>query len=177
VASSRRFHGPSRSRKRLSAWDEGPVDPGTTITGTGVSVWNTGIVLVNESKVTIVRTRGQIMFSIVGAVGADGDRMEGAIALGIVSSDAFAGGVTPDPIDDASWPGWFWYHHFDVTDGDIAGGNNSSAVSRVQRIQIDSKAMRKWGENETIFGVVQAVETGALSVEFVARTRMLFKLS
>jgi len=175
MARRRGFPVQSRTQRRVTSWGQGPEDTGTTLTATGAAVWTSGVALNLESKATIVRTRGLITFGIVGAAGADGDRMCGAAGIGIVSTDAFAAGATPDAVSDATWPGWLWYAHWDVSDGDIDRDNG--AVSRYQRIVIDSKAMRKLGQNETVFGSVEAVETGAVSMEFVAQSRILLKLT
>ena len=173
MPSPRRFPHQNRSPRRATAWGLGPSTAGGTITASGVRLWEVGSTLIAEQKATIVRTRGIISANIQGPGGADGDGYQGAHAIGIVTTDAFAAAAVPTPIADIDWPGWLWYQHFDVTDPDVT----FSSDLQWQREVIDSKAMRKFGNNEILFGVSEFVEVGAAVLEIRADTRVLFKLS
>jgi len=174
--SSRRFPVQTRGPRRLTAWDSGPDEAGTIVTATGSLLWTTGVVLTTESKATVVRSRGLVTINLLGQQTADGDGFTGAVGLGIVSLDAFTAGAVPDPIGDIAWPGWLWYSHFHVMQGDVNIGGEG-AVSRIQRIEIDSKAMRKMGSEEILFGAFEFVEQGTATVEVTGQTRILVKLS
>jgi len=183
VAFVKRFRGRSSpSRKRLVVWDSGPNMVRQPITGIGKIVWTNGSILVKESEVTITRVRGQVSMSLDLATAA-GDGFNGAIGLGIVSSDAFTVGQSamPGPFSDPEWPGWFWHRYWSLRGvaAQTAGENIArNAVSGEDRFEIDSKAMRKQGDNETLFGMIEtAVETGTAGMDVLADTRVLDKLS
>jgi len=171
----RQSHG--SGQRRLTAWDEGVAELSeTTVTASGTLLWNAGVTLVQESRATVVRTRGLVDAFIIGPGIADGDGFAGAHGIGIVSSDAFAAGAVPDPLTDSSWPGWLWYEHFEIRDPDVSNAATRSS-SGFQRSVIDSKAMRKWGNAETMFGASEFVEIGGANMIIRADTRFLIKLT
>jgi len=183
MARSQRFQGRSqiRSPKRLTAWDSGPNQALEGQSAIGHNLWTTGVGLTNESMATIVRTRGQFRLLLDLATAA-GDGFNGALGLGIVSLDAFNSGTAavPSPFTDAEWPGWFWHEYWDLHS--VAAQTQGENIARNAmvdlRIPIDSKAMRKLGEHEIIFGSLDvAVETGTASMRFIGDTRILLKLS
>ena len=138
--------------------------------------------LISESRATIVRIRGMLSFYLDLSTAA-GDGFNGAFGMGIISADAFGAGSAafPGPFFDADWPGWivhrYWHLH-----GIAAQSQGAdvpvNAFADVQHLELDSKAMRKQGANEILFGMVEtAVETGTAGMRFVADTRILDKLS
>ncbi len=126
------------------------------------------------NKPTVVRTRGFVgvrpqAFSADIGIG-------GAYGLCVVSTDAFAAGAAsiPGPFDDAGWDGWFVWGsfagRFDVTtDIGREGFANTS-----MNFEVDSKAMRKISDNETIVLMAES-QTGAFAIAM--HLRMLLKLS
>ena len=59
-----------------------------------------------------------------------------------------------------------------------AEADGSNAFGWIFRMPIDSKAMRKWGDNEILVGVVEVEsEVGTVSIRVAANTRLLLKLS
>ena len=175
------FPARGRTRSRQVAWALGPEATQEVVSSTGKTLWTSGVQLVAEVETTIVRIRG--LFSIYLTLGTSPqDGFAGAAGIGIVNSDAFGIGTTaiPNPQTDLEWPGWIWHSFFDVRS--IAGqaanediGINSG--SAVLRLPIDSKAMRKFHQFETLVGMVGVVESGVASAEFHADTRILAKLS
>jgi len=98
-----------------------------------------------------------------------------ACGIGIVSADASAAGAAsvPSPGSDSSWPGWIWYHAggplISLETTEVARGPLSAV-----RFTIDTKAKRKFRQNEVVFGAVQFfTEIGTATAIFVMRTRML----
>jgi len=174
----RGFQGRNQSRpRRLTAWGSGPNSTGQPISSETTVIWSNGVVLVSEVKATIVRIRGLFSFYI-----ESGDAISagfsGAIGIGLVSNDAFAASAVPDAGVDVDWPGWIYHRFFDarVTTATIADGVNAATVK--QQFEIDSKAMRKWGPQETLFGNIQTTaESGVATARFFADTRLLIKLS
>ena len=121
---------------------------------------------------TVIRTRGQV--SVRPAAGVFGDiEVHGAYGVCIVNTDAFAAGVAsiPGPVTDADWSGFFVWRPFTfaLEAGDATG------VTRISFEQeVDSKAMRKIGQNETLVQVCES-QLGALRISM--QLRFLFKLS
>ena len=176
MARSSRFQRQTRGPKRFSVWGQGPSEAGGTITAPGVLLWDTGATLGQDSAATVIRTRGLVTASLIGPATSDGDGYRGAHGIGIASTDAFLAGAVPSPLDDPEWPGWFWFSHFNVKDLDVSDAG-AGAVSRSDRMVIDSKAMRILKAGQTLFGKSEFVENGAAVLEIEADCRILLKLS
>ena len=171
--SSRRSSG--SDRKWL--WGDGPVTAGLQgFTAAGNVIVATGQAF--GGFATIARIRGELVMwiEVATAVG-DGYRRVYA-GIGIASNDAFAVGASalPSPLLDPGWS-WLWFH---------AGGAivalETTEVGRgplaAVRIPIDTKAMRKIGDNETVFAAVAAdTEIGTATLTFSFTTRMGIKLA
>ena len=131
--------------------------------------------------VTIVRIRGSWSAYLEAANVANDHFDTLAVGIGIVTAAAFAIGVTalPSPLAEIGWEGWIYHEMISglaaiVTTGSETWGNAGSASFRGV---IDSKAMRKIGSDEVLFGIVEVEnEAGAVSAQFDARTRVLVKL-
>jgi len=165
-----------RTKKRAVSWGFGPQAVAITATSSVPVLWTSGIVLVAESEVTIVRTRG-VFSAILTSTAAAGDGFAGAVGIGIVNTAAFLAGTAslPTPLNESDWPGWMYYRHFDLRaqTTTLADGVNALASTR---FEIDSKAMRKFGADETLMGIIEVVEVGTASMIIHADTRILFKL-
>ena len=104
--------------------------------------------------------------------------MHCAVGIGIVTSDAFAVGVSavPDPIDQMEWDGWLYHRFFDLHSSEAALGDQQNGLTSIQ-FEVDSKAMRKVADNMTLMAVVQAVEIGAAVMVAHFDSRLLVKLT
>ncbi len=163
----------TRVAKRQTSWI-GPADLGYVDVATGATV----IVAFFDPatnglpKPTIVRTRGEVTVRPATGVFADIE-VTGAFGLAVVSDQAFAAGAAsvPAPFSEASWDGWFVWRSFSfaLEAGDATG------LTRVSFEQeVDSKAMRKVTENETIILVAES-QGGAFRINMPLR--LLLKLS
>ena len=173
----RRGSFPARAARRRTGWEEGPGGSiSTSFTSSGQAILNSGIQALLDG-LTIARIRGKIQCQLETATAA-GDGFHGAYALGVVTADAFNVGITavPKPIDDIDWDGWMVHGFFDVhsVTSTLADGVNLNAVHFDK--EIDGKAMRKFGLNDVLFGIVQVVENGAATLEVFFDSRLLFKL-
>ena len=178
MALARGFQRPTRtSRKRAVSWGVGPNAVDVQNSASNSAVWTNGVVLQNDNEATIVRIRGSFQLNLVLQT-ALGDGFTGAMGIGIVNSQAFAAGVVsmPTPLMEMDWPGWMWHQMFQLKSitAAEADGSNANAVS--YRADIDSKAMRKFGVEEVLFGCIQVVLEGGATAHFNADTRVLFKL-
>ena len=160
--------------RRKSTWI-GPADQAYVGVNTGLSVIIQSFDPAAGSALTqptIVRTRG-LMSVKLQVYSADLD-CAGALGMCIVSDEAFAAGAAsiPRPFDDANWDGWFvwvpWVFRFSFDD---ATGTQFPASYQVE---IDSKAMRKVSDNETVVVMAES-QVGAVSV--AANFRQLYKLA
>jgi len=102
---------------------------------------------------TVIRTRG--LFSHASDQNAAVEDRVGAVGIGVVSAQAVSVGITavPHPDTDSGWNGWLYHSYFAGRMGfaSASGFNPGMAVD----IVIDSKAMRKVGDEERVVVVVQ----------------------
>jgi len=123
------------------------------------------------NKPTVVRTRGMVSYGPQSGA-ADLD-IVGAWGFAIVSDQAFTAGAAsiPGPFDEAGWDGWFSHGYFsfklDVT-------TDVGRLIMDRQDPIDSKAMRKVSDNETIVVMAES-NVGAFDISL--QFRMLLKLS
>ncbi len=81
----------------------------------------------------------------------------------------------PTPLADEDWEGWIWHSYWQTRSitATIADGANAAALQT--RIKVDSKAMRKWDEDQRLVGVVETVENDTAACEIQGDTRILVK--
>ena len=171
---ARRFQSGSnrgaRAPRRGTSWLTGPQLDSVARTGVGSTIWTTGLQIL-EDGVTLVRTRGQIDFWVE-VLAAVSDEMSGAVGIAIASENAFGAGAASlmDAFVDSEWDGWLWHSFFHV--GALIGEGMGH-----QRVEIDSKAMRKISALDVLYGVLSVqIEGGTVTMNVVADTRMLFKV-
>ncbi len=166
-----------RSPGRLTAWALGPNETGVAFTTVTQGLWTTGVAL-TSGKATIVRIRGYIELMIQASSAVDGG-FSGAIGLGLVTTPAFDIGATavPGPVTELDWDGWMWHHFFSIRTMTATIADGANAYSAVQKIDIDTKAMRRFDEDMTLIGVIETgAESGAATLRAHADTRVLLKL-
>ncbi len=163
--------------RRPTDWGLGPEQDGLiAIAANATVLWSAGVVPV-ATVFTIMRIRGYVSVWLEASAGI-GDGFAFAHGIYMMDSDSFAVGVTAalDPIGDADSDQWIWHSFGDVRTitATIADGVNAGSV--YNRIEIDSKAMRKGFDSERVLvGVTQFVETGTATVEMHADSRVLVK--
>ena len=177
MAHPRGFRGRSTGSRRKTSWGVGPQEVDGSASASAADLWSSGVILATEDEVTIVRIRGVIR-AILGAAGAIGDGFFGAFGIGIATTAAFTAGVTsvPTPLTEEDWDGWMWHSYFDIRSvtATIADGVNAAAAS--VNVEIDSKAMRKFTGDMTLYGCTEVVESGTATIETQGQTRILVKL-
>ena len=121
---------------------------------------------------TVIRTRG--LFTWMSDQTGANESQIGAVGIGVVSEQAATVGITaiPHPDTDAAWGGWLWHSYF---------ASRLEFVSAVgvlpemaHNIVIDSKAMRKVGENERL--VVVCENSSTTGIRVLTSIRLLSKL-
>jgi len=179
----RRFsRGFSRGPRRLTSWSLGPggndIDfDSVTFTSTSASILGAGVTPA-VPHLTVVRIRGMLDFRLITTDVVRGG-FTWAAGLGIVANDAFLVGTSalPQPFDEVGWPGWLW-HNFGVMKSTVGALATSSLSAPSERIEIDTKAMRKLRQNEVLFMIVQVGEASgsASTMDVTGVTRVLVKL-
>ena len=158
----------ARGAARKSQWIAPALQSYLTVASAGATLLES---FPADEPLTAVRTRGSV--SIKPASPTADIEIVGAIGFGVVSTEAFNAGVTaiPEPFTDGDWSGWFVWRSFayDFEFNDATGINYPT-----WNFEIDSKAMRKFGPNESIVVVAESF-VGAFNIS--VNPRILVKLS
>ena len=148
----RRTRGFVRGPKKHTDWSASLQISGFTALGSGLSVLSE-VFVPQAGGETVIRTRGLFVWGTDNP-GSDEDQI-GGFGIGVVSAQAATVGITaiPHPVVDAAWGGWFFHSYFmGRTEFGTAVGVE---FNNMREIVIDSKAMRKVGDEERIVVVVQ----------------------
>jgi len=110
---------------------------------------------------TLIRTRG--LFSYASDQEVANETQAGAFGIGVVSEQAATVGITavPHPFTDAAWGGWL-YHTYFASRFRFVSAVGVSFADGVTTQVIDSKAMRKIGENERLVVVVENIASAGM---------------
>ena len=121
---------------------------------------------------TVIRTRG--LFAWRSDQFAASEVQIGAVGIGVVTEQANSVGITaiPHPDTDSAWGGWLWHSYF-TSRVDFTSGAGF-LFDGVHRMVIDSKAMRKVGDNERLIVVIE--NSGAFGLQVSSQIRLLSKL-
>ena len=169
-----RGYGRARGPRRRSTWEVGFLT-NNNFTG-GALVLAEGIQL-NIAEVTIARMHGEIQAQLTTTVNGVNEGYIFAVGIGIVPTSAFDVGAAscPDPAVDISWEGWMYHRLFELwsVTATLSDGVNSGSASFRQ--EIDVKAMRKFGADQTLVLMINSTESGTAtaSVKVQSRTLML----
>jgi len=145
--------------------------------GTAATLGNQATAVVALERLTLVRMRGSA-FVHLDATSLQ-DSMIVALGIIIVSSEAFAAGVgsVPSPLTDMDRD-WVWHSLFVLGPAVQAAGNEGNDISRNVRIDIDSKAMRKFRTDEALAFVGEGdIISGTPTADGGMAVRQLYKLT
>jgi len=177
MARSRGVFHRGRPQRRKTGWDFGPGGTGvTSFSSSTTSILGGGAEVVAQG-LTLVRLRGSVQGFLKTADAANAG-FHCAMGIGIVSTDAFAVGVTalPNPADDIGW-GWLYHRFFDLHafSATVADSMAASGLGSIQ-FEVDSKAMRKLTVSEVIFASLQVIELSTATMSVFFESRALLKL-
>jgi len=185
VARSRGF--PQRGQRRSTGWFVGPQSAasGASIAiSSSVSVLGLGGSTPIVDGLTLIRTRGDLNVFLTSAA-ALGDGFSGAFGIGIANESAFTAGAASVlmPLAEEDWDGWIYHRYFSLfSGGPIAAATAAqealqvNATAAAVHIEVDSKAMRKFTEEDVMYCAVDVVEVGTGSMEWAFNSRILVKL-
>ena len=175
-----------RSLRRKTSWNIGPqtgVDGAPQGISASTASLATGLAVVLESGLTLVRTRGDL--NLILQIAGNQEGFHGAFGIAIATSPAVTAGIAsvPTPITEEDWDGWLYHRYFSL----IAGGAIAAATAAQQadqvnassaalHIEVDSKAMRKLAVDETLYAAIEVVELGTATMQWAFNSRMLVKL-
>ena len=174
------------SQRRKTGWGAGP-KTGTgglplAVSASGISLGgNVGVPTIDG--LTLVRLRGELLIRLLTASSLD-DGFFGAVGVGIFTDAAIAVGVSAvnSPIAEEFWDGWLWHQYFSVLAPGVVGtgaataDNQSNSTSAAVRIQVDSKAMRKFPVGMSLAVVLEATEQGGATMAWGFNSRTLAML-
>jgi len=171
-----RRRGSFRTVQRKSRdWGIGPGSTAvTTITSSSSAVLGGGVTPFGTQELTLARTRGLLRLFLTSASSV-GDGYQGAFGIGKVALPAFTAGIAslPTPITEMDWDGWLFHSIIGAHRSDTGG---TSQVGQLD-VEVDSKAMRKFGGQEVLFAAIEVVEIGVAQLNVFFDSRMLFLLS
>ena len=167
--------GRNQGLRRKTAWGIGPgSSAATAISSTTAVLIGAGAVSTGDGQ-TVVRLRGELLLTLITATGSlDGFR--GAFGIGIVQNPAFTAGIgsVPTPVTEAADENWLYHRFFTIvanisTEADFG-------LSAAMRLEVDSKAMRKFDSGVTLYAALEVTEVGAAVMDASFDSRVLVKL-
>jgi len=186
MAGTRRgsFRGHPSYRRRQPAWEAGVGQTGVqNQISASTAVIGAAAVQPTTDGLTLIRTRGRLQMFLSAATAAL-DGFTGAVGIGLATAAAVTAGAAsvPTPIGEQDWDGWLWWQAIQLKCADPLDANLSvdkDAVSgniAYMNIDIDSKAMRKLGLQDSLYLSLEVAEVGTAILNWSFDTRMLFKL-
>ena len=165
--------------RRLTSWESGPGGTAVASTSVGTAIILGSAISATVPGLTIVRLRGELMMYMDQAASSN-DGFAGAFGIGLASKAAVTVGVgsVPTPIAEDTSENWLYHRYFALkagfgfAGGADPGGNNQFSL----RIDVDSKAMRKFPEDLSIYAAIEVVEVGVASLQMHFDSRTLVKL-
>ena len=173
MARRRGFSHRSQGFRPSRDWGDGVGSQSSlSLSASGNAFLGAGVVT-TTSEVTLLRTRGLFTAKIITATAA-GDGFFGAIGIGLTTLAAFNAGISsvPTPVTEVGWDGWLYHSFFGVHS---ALGNGAGEPSLGMRIEVDSKAMRRFDAEQVLYAAIEVTEEGAATMDVFMDSRMLFQ--
>jgi len=123
--------------------------------------------LIDFEQPTVIRTYLKILVSSNFQTAAANVHDQLAVGIGVQSAQAVAAGALPCPLTDAGWGGWLLHW--------VAQTSAQSSNSWFDRELVDSRAMRKVQEGDSVFLSVETPATNVNTLDYSFFGRMLFK--
>ena len=167
-----------RTPRRQTSWGVGPGGTASQSLSFSTAVFIGSAIQPVTPGMTVVRIRGELLIHLTVATALGG--YSGAVGIGIASAAAVAAGIAsvPAPITESDDQNWMWHRFFQVRSAPILtpAADSNVGTEAVFRVEIDSKAMRKFDDGLNIYAALEAVEEGTSVIRFSLDTRVLLKL-
>ncbi len=162
-----------RSARRATQWTSTVPETAFIILAAGSSVIDSTFVTTSGAPETLIRVRG--LFTVQTDQTAAAEAPFGAIGIAVVSDEAAAAGAAsvPLPYTDAESDLWVM-HQFFAAPFEFGTAVGFSDVAR--QYEIDSKAMRKVSEDQTLVLMVQN-GSAAHGMQYRLDLRLLAKVA
>ncbi len=173
----------ARSQRRQTSWELGPGGAAvTTVNVSGVSFLNS-VIAPNVAGLTMIRIRGEFNWALQTAA-AQGDGFQGAFGIGIATTAAVTAGIAsvPTPITEMGAENWLYHRIISIHAGGIIAQGVSADEDQVnstwaaQRFEVDTKAMRKFDDEMSIYAAFEVTEIGTAEADIFFDSRSLVKL-
>ena len=186
MATSRSSRYQRSSVQHRSSWEFGPetaANGGPVSLASSLSDLAGTNVEATVDGITLIRTRGELLLGLKTAAAAQ-NGFHGAFGIGKATKAAVTAGAAsiPTPITEEAWDGWLYHRYFSIiSPGPIAAATaaqealQANSTLAAVRIEVDSKAMRKWDVNEAMFAVIEVIEIGTATMFWAFNCRMLVK--
>ena len=174
----------TRAQRRKTSWEIGPqtgTDGSAQVLSSSAATIATGAVTPGLPGVTVIRTRGELLL-VLKSASVVGAGFHGAFGIGIASAAAVAAGIgsVPTPITEEGSENWLYHRYFAVVSAGVVDGTASTDsdpnTGAVLRVEVDSKAMRKFDDQLVIYAAIEVTEAGAATMDWYFNSRQLVKL-
>jgi len=176
VANSRGFRSGLRVPRRRKSWDVGIGQTGVqaNISSSSAVIVSSALAVLQDG-ITLLRLRGEANF-MISSVAAALDGFSGAFGIGVATTAAVTAGAAsvPTPLTEAAWDGWIFWQAMNMKS--LTGTLSDFGVNTTLRMPIDTKAMRKLSEDESIYGVIETNEVGTSNLVWHVDSRVLIAL-
>ena len=147
--------------RRKTQWTSSPAETAFIALAAATSIFDLAFTTTGDRPETMARLRG--LLTVMTDQFTATESPFGAVGMCVVSDEAAAVGITamPKPYTDAESDLWLFHQYWSApVSAPTAVGMNNVAVQYL----LDSKAMRKVNEDETLVGIIQngSAANGAL---------------
>ena len=175
------FRGRTGNRRQTS-WEDGVGGGAPTGLASSTTAFIGQALQAQLPGLTVIRQRGVFEAHLTLATSAL-DGFHGAFGIGIASLAAVTAGVAsvPTPITEQNSDNWLYWLPFTLTSPVASGGAVSPldpivGISAAIRVEVDTKAMRKFDTDLALYAIVEVVEIGTSSIDISYNGRTLVKL-
>ncbi len=149
-----------RGRRTDKVWQTNGAGPQRTVITTESSVAYLTSLAFTEAG-TILRIRADFLVAFNAATAAS-DACVLAFGIGLVSTDAFLASAFPDPVAEPEYP-WMWWKSILMQSTFAIDGTGTDHSGQLQhRVEVDTKAMRKFKPRQSLAFIVEYVDLNGL---------------
>jgi len=163
-----------RAARRSTFWEGGNVSQSVVATGTNVvSTLIPEANLENVPNSTLIRIRGSVL--VAATTGSTGALALATLGIKLSTAAAVAGATVEGPNAEIG-SDWIWWTTVGLSQQNTVSAPIPDGGLLYQRVDIDSKAMRKVGLNQVlVFASQNVVLSGTMTFEVIGGVRVLFK--
>ena len=170
----------TQSLRRKTAWTSGPGSTANTVVTSSTVAFLGSAIVPQVEGLTIVRIRGELEMHLSLATNSN-DGFRGAIGIGLATTAAVVAGIASvsTPITEEDAEIWLWHRYFACNSPvpfTAGAAQDGPDIASSLRLEVDTRAMRKYPSEMSLYAVIEPVETGVATLNVSFNTRMLVKL-